>query len=118
MHYYRELEVWNKAMDIAVKSDELTKDLPKEEKYSIVSQIRRSAVSVPSSIAEGAGRNSNKEFVQFLSFSTGSLFELETQFILSERLSFVDRELLAPHLEDSGSVSKMLFSLQKSFKSR
>ena len=83
---YRDLVVWQKSMELTKKIYTITKDFPKEEVYGLTSQIRRSAVSIPSNIAEGKGRNSDKEFVRFLQISLGSLYELQTQFELA--LSF------------------------------
>ncbi|MBO5720510.1 MAG: four helix bundle protein [Bacteroidales bacterium] len=79
---YKNLLVWQKAMDLVVEIYKISKLLPKEEKYGISDQIRRSAVSVPSNIAEGQSRNSIKEFIQFLSIARGSLAELETQLLI------------------------------------
>ena len=86
---HKELDVWKQSMSLAKEAYELTKGFPKEEMYGLVSQIRRAAVSVPSNIAEGAARNSDKEFTQFLSVSLGSLAELETQILLSRELGFL-----------------------------
>jgi four helix bundle protein len=79
-------------MDLVVAVYAITKDYPKEERYGLVSQINRSVVSVPSNIAEGSGRNTDKDFAKFLSNSLGSLFELETQMIASYRLNFISEE--------------------------
>jgi len=83
MHNLQELKIWQKAINLSIGVYEITSNFPKEEKYGLISQIRRSAVSIPSNIAEGAGRNSNKEFVHFLSIANGSAFELQTQLIIS-----------------------------------
>jgi four helix bundle protein len=85
---HKNLEVWKKSMDLVVEVYRLSADFPKSEQYGITSQIRRSAISVPSNIAEGAGRNSNSEFKRFLNIAQGSLSELETQVIISERLNY------------------------------
>jgi four helix bundle protein len=96
---HRDLNVWKEAIhvppcngrkdDLAKRIYSLTADFPKEKMYGLVSQMRRSAVSIPSNIAEGAARNSNKEFIQFLYISLGSLAELETQLLISRELKFV-----------------------------
>lgn len=86
MHNLKELKVWNKAIELATEVYQITADFPKEEKYGLTAQIGRSAVSVPSNIAEGAGRNSNKEFNHFLGISNGSSYELQTQLIISRNL--------------------------------
>ena len=77
---------WKKSIELAVDVYALTKHFPSEEKFGLVSQLRRAAISVPSNIAEGAGRKSDKEFCQFLSISYGSLCELDTQLIISAHL--------------------------------
>lgn len=86
---YRDLVVWQKAMELAKQVYMITKEFPKEEVYGLTSQIRRCAVSIPSNIAEGRGRNSDKEFVRFLQISLGSLYELQTQLELAMSFSYV-----------------------------
>ena len=76
---HKDLEVWKKSMDLVVDVYKLMKQLPESEKYGLISQIKRSSISIPSNIAEGAGRASTKEFIRFLDIATGSLSELETQ---------------------------------------
>jgi four helix bundle protein len=80
-HNYRELKVWQKAIDLVIKVYKLTNQFPTTEKYGLVSQINRAVVSIPSNIAEGCSRISNKDFQHFLSMALGSAFELETQLI-------------------------------------
>jgi len=102
-------------MPLAKGIYKLSADFPKEETYGLVSQIRRAAVSIPSNIAEGAARNSNKEFIQFLYVSLGSLAELETQLLLSKELGFLKNE------EINGSIMrirKMLLGLIKHLKGK
>ncbi len=94
----------------------LSKELPKDEKFGLISQIKRCSVSVPSNIAEGAGRNSKKEFLHFLSIAHGSLMELETQLQLLSRLGLVKEDIINPLLEICNEVRKMNYSLQKSLK--
>ena len=86
---HKDLEVWKEAMGLAVEIYTVTKKFPKEELYGLTSQIQRAAVSVPSNIAEGCARKSNKETLRFLSIALGSLAEVETQLILSMHLSYV-----------------------------
>ena len=86
---YKELLVWQKSTDLAILIYKLTQDFPKEETYGLVSQMRRSSVSVPSHRAEGSVRGSKKEFQHFLKISLGSLSELETQLLISTKLSFL-----------------------------
>jgi four helix bundle protein len=85
---HKELEVWKKSMELAETIYAFSQSFPKTEKFGLTSQIRRAAVSIPANIAEGAGRKSNKELLQFLSIAMGSLAELETHYLLSIRLGF------------------------------
>lgn len=114
MHDYKKLNLWVKSMGFAEKVYQLTKRFPDEEKFGMISQMRRSSVSIPSNIAEGAGRNSNKEFGQFLARAQGSIFELETQIILSSRLNFIKESVINEYLAELESISKMIHSLRKS----
>lgn len=92
MKSHKDLEVWKRSVELVKTIYELTKSFPKEELYGITNQIRRSAVSIPSNIAEGAARNYNKEFIQFLYIALGSIAELETQIIINEKLSFLSKD--------------------------
>ena len=114
---YRQLKVWQKAMDLTVEIYDLVKHLPKEETYALSDQMRRAAVSIPSNIAEGQGRNSDKEFVNFLSIARGSLWELETQIELCERLHYIDQNLKTKNLALTTEISKMLNALSNSLMS-
>ena len=89
---HKEMDVWKRSMDLAEAIYTITRAFPKEEVYGLTSQIRRAAVSIPSNIAEGAARKSNKEFLQFLSISLGSLSEVETQSQLAIRLGFISED--------------------------
>jgi len=86
---HKDLDVWNAAMELAGQIYAVTAKFPKEERYGLTSQARRCAVSIPSNIAEGAARNSRKEFVQFLHIALGSVAELETQLILARNMGFI-----------------------------
>ncbi|MAP53797.1 four helix bundle protein [Altibacter sp.] len=87
---HKEMEVWKRSMDLVEYIYRVSKKFPKDETYGLTSQIRRAAVSIPSNIAEGAARKGDKELLQFLSVSLGSLSELETQYLLSIRLNYID----------------------------
>src|ERR1700732_203858 len=87
---YSDLQVWQAAMDLAEDIYRIAKTFPKEETYGLTVQLRRAAVSVPSNIAEGKGRSTQKELAQFLCHSRGSLFEIETQITLARRLGYID----------------------------
>lgn len=116
MHKYKDLKIWVKAMDLVTKIYEATAQFPDKEKFGLVSQINRSAVSIPSNIAEGAGRNSAKEFIQFLAISNGSSTELETQLILSYHLKYIDEMVLNSLLKEIDEVQKMNFGFQARLK--
>lgn len=111
MHNLKELKIWHKAMELTTEVYRLTANFPKEEKYGLTSQIRRAAVSVPSNVAEGAGRNSKKEFVQFLAISNGSSYELQTQLLLSRNLSLIETGLEVI-LDQIDQIQKMNYALQ------
>ena len=86
---YKDLLIWQKGIEITEKTYQLTKDFPAEEQFSLTSQMRRCAISIPSNISEGYGRNSTKSYIQFLRIARGSLFELETQLIIAKKLNYV-----------------------------
>lgn len=116
MHQFEELKVWQKAMEITERVYILTSSFPEEEKYGLTSQIKRSAVSIPSNIAEGAGRNTNGEFKNFLGIANGSSNELFSQLMLSYRLNLVDFTKVDPILKDVREIQKMNYALIKSLK--
>ena len=116
MHQYKRLAVWQKSMELVEASYELTKCFPDQEKFGLTSQIRRSVVSVPSNIAEGAGRNTRKDFARFLSISAGSLFELETQVLISKRIGFADDRSVGAILNKISEIHRMLLGLMNSMK--
>lgn len=89
MNRYKELKVWQESIELVSQIYSITKFFPKEEIYGITSQLNRASVSIPANIAEGAGRNSNKEFVQFLSIAMGSCAEVETLLIIAEKQGFI-----------------------------
>lgn len=117
MNRFKELIVWQKAISLTTKIYQLTSEFPKHEIYGITSQLTRSAVSIPSNIAEGAGRNSDNEFYQFLGIAIGSCFELETQLIIAKNISLISKEVDFDNLqEEIISIQNMLIKLQKSLK--
>jgi four helix bundle protein len=112
---HKDLEVWKKSMDLAANVYSLTARFPKEELYGLTSQIRRSAVSIPSNIAEGAARHSRKEFIQFLHIASGSVAELETQLLLALRMGFTSSSSIISDVEE---VRKLLLGLLRSLKKK
>ena len=93
MKSHKELNVWKGSIDLVTQLYKITKQFPKEELYGLTNQIRRSAVSIPSNISEGAARNQTKEYIRFLNIAQGSLSELETQLIIAKNLGYIDSEL-------------------------
>ena len=108
---YKELQVWQKAMDLVVEVYNIIKLLPKKEMYGISDQIRRSAVSIPSNIAEGQSRNSAKEFIQFLSIARGSLAELETQLLICVKVNMLPNVKIDNILISTKEIGKMIKGL-------
>jgi four helix bundle protein len=94
MKHYKELIIWQRGIEIVKKVYELTKQFPAEEKYGIVSQITRAAVSIPANIAEGSSRNSDKDYARFLQLSLGSAFEVQTYLIIAKEMSWLKLEEL------------------------
>jgi four helix bundle protein len=111
---YRDLKVWQQAMDLAEKCYSLTRQFPKDELYGMTSQVRRSAASVAANIAEGHGRNSRGDYAKFLRVAQGSLKELETHLILAGRVGLIGDDLLSPVLKQSEDLGKMLRALIRS----
>jgi four helix bundle protein len=111
---YRDLIVWQEAMDIAELIYSLTRSFPREEAFGLVSQMRRAAVSIPSNIAEGFGRAQRRSFVQFLRISQGSLKELETQAQLAYRVGMLDTEGLTDVLGRTERLGKRLVQFVRS----
>jgi four helix bundle protein len=116
MNKYQDLRVWQKAMELVIDIYALTDNFPDKEKFGLVSQINRSAVSVVSNIAEGAGRNNPREFNQFLGIANGSLAELETQLEISRRLNLSPRHDYKSLLDLTSYIGKMILRLQRSIK--
>ena len=116
MHNLKQLKIWSRSVDLATQVYEATANFPKEERYGLTSQIRRSAVSIPSNVAEGAGRNTPKQFGYFLEIANGSSYELQTQLIISNRLKLLDDKTVEPLLKEIDELQKMNYKLQVSIK--
>lgn len=114
--HYRDLLVWQKAMELAETCYDLTKSFPKEEMFCMVSQIRRAAISVPSNIAEGFGRGNDKEFSNYLRIARGSLSELETQLLLCKQVGLIKSDQLKSVMAISDETGRILRGLQKTVK--
>ncbi len=112
---YTDLLIWQKGMDLVTSSYELVKMLPEEEKFNLSSQVKRSAVSIPSNIAEGFGRRSTKSFANFLNIALGSLYELETQIEIIKRIYGADTSEIRANSEQ---LKKMIYSLIQKLENR
>ena len=113
---YQDLEVWKLSIALVKEIYLITEKFPKSESYGLTNQIRRAAVSIPSNIAEGQGRNSSKEFRQFLSIALGSVAETETQLIIAKEINFLRNDELEPLLVTVDRIRKMLKGLSKSIR--
>ncbi|HKI47541.1 MAG TPA: four helix bundle protein [Balneolales bacterium] len=111
MHEYKNLKVWNKALTLATDVYKVNNSYPSEERYGLCSQIRRSVVSISSNIAEGAGRGTDLAFKHFLNIAYGSAYELETQFIISNNLIYLDSDVFKESLVKIEEIEKMLYAL-------
>jgi len=114
---YRDLVVWQKAMALVTAVYRITKNFPKEESFGLTSQMRRSAVSVPSNIAEGYGRHSTNDYIRFLQIAMGSVYELQTQLEIARNLEYVTTELFNKNYESTRELERMLSSLIAKLKS-
>jgi len=113
---YRELIVWQKAMDVVELVYQATKIFPKEELYGLTNQVRRAAVSIPSNIAEGQARQSTAEFRNFLSIAQGSRAEVETQIMIAQRLGYLPQQQTDQILNLSEEIKRMIYSLTAKLK--
>ncbi|MDR0495146.1 MAG: four helix bundle protein [Treponema sp.] len=111
---FRDLTVWQEAMNLVEMVYLQTRTFPKEEIYGLTSQIRRAAVSVPANIAEGNGRKSRKEYLHFLAIARGSIAELETHLLIAERLNMLTKEVSDQLQKQLQSVGRLLLALRKS----
>jgi four helix bundle protein len=118
MKNFKNLKIWQKGFDIAIKSINYTKDFPTSEKFSLANQISRSAVSIPSNIAEGSSGNSKLDYHRFLEIALGSSFELETQLLIAKEVNFGKTELCEVLLKEVDEEQKMIMSFQKIIKAQ
>lgn len=111
MKTYRDLLVWQKAIAFVTQIYKAVKGFPKEELYGLTSQIKRSAISIPSNLSEGYGRKSRKDYLRFLQIAMGSLFEIQTQLEISKNLEFLSESHFNELYENSREIERMLSSL-------
>ena len=115
---YRDLIVWQKAMELVSEIYVHTKSFPEDERYGLTSQLRRCSISLPSNLAEGYGRNSTQDYIRFLRIANGSLFELQTQLEIASNLGFLKGEIFSVLFESSREIERMLSSLIKKINPR
>lgn len=112
MHKFKELEIWKQSKSFCTEIYIITSAFPSEEKFGLTNQLRRASVSIPSNIAEGSSRKSNKDFARFLEISMGSAYEIETQLLISSDLGFLTSEKLNPLIQRIETITKMIYSFQ------
>jgi len=112
MHNFEKLIFWQKSIELAKQIYFCWENISSDEKFGLISQMKRSAVSIPSNIAEGSGRNSNKEFNHFLAVALGSAFELQTQLILTKELQLLEPGLCNELLSDLVEIQKMIYAFK------
>ena len=115
---YRDLKVWQEAMDLVVACYHLTEVFPKHELFGLTSQLQRAAVSIPANIAEGQNRQYDGEFLKHLAIALGSLAELETHLQIAQRLGYLEEKVQNPLLERTRQISRMLYGLRKSIRAK
>lgn len=113
MHNFKELKIWQKAIDVCVDVYKTTTSFPKDELFGLNTQMKRSAVSVAANISEGAGRNSNKEFIHFLGIANGSSYELQTHIVIANRVALLNDGLTEDLLSQLDEIQKMNRGLQQ-----
>jgi four helix bundle protein len=118
MRPHKKLDVWNRAVDFVVAVYKITEGFPKDEKFGLVSQLRRAAVSVPANIAEGTARNSSKEFAHFLSNAQGSASEVETELLIAHRLGYLDERNFLGLRASLDNIGRMITGLSQHLKQK
>lgn len=116
MKTIRDLLIWQKAMNLVTNTYQITQKFPKEELFGLTSQIRRSAISLPSNIAEGYGRDSNKEFLRFIKIVIGSLFEFQTQIEIAKNINYLNENEFKNLYEETRELEAMIISFSKRLK--
>ena len=115
---HKDLDVWKKAMELVLQTYKVTSEYPDSEKFGIISQIRRAVISIPANIAEGAARNHDKEFIQFLYISLGSLSELETLILVSINLKYITTDKSEQMIKELINIRKLILGLIKYLKTK
>jgi four helix bundle protein len=115
---YRDLEVWQKAMELVVECYQITKSFPKNEVFGLAGQLQRAAVSIPANLAEGRARQHTKEFIQHVSIAYGSLAELETHIEIAKRLGYIAAETAVELIDKTSTIGRMLNGLRRSLEKK
>lgn len=118
MHNIRKLKIWTQSIDLCVEVYKALAIMPNDEKYGLSSQIKRAVVSISSNIAEGAGREREKEFYYFLNIAYGSCYELQTQLIICEKLNFITEAINQPLLNKIDEIQKMIYVFKENIKKK
>lgn len=118
MRPHENLDVWKKAVDLTVAVYKVTEGFPRDERFGLTSQIRRASVSIAANIAEGAGRKSTREFLNFLSIAQGSASEVETELLISFRLSYLNKEMFEDLMMKFSEIGRMLTGLSGHLRSK
>lgn len=116
MKTFRDLLIWQKAMELVTNCYAISADFPKDEQFGLTAQIRRCSISIPSNISEGFGRGTNKDYLRFLNFSLGSFFEFQTQIEIAFNLKYISLEKFDKLYEDSRELERMLSSFMRQVK--
>lgn len=116
MHQFKELGIWKKSRLFCSEIYSITSSFPNDEKFGLTNQLRRASVSIPSNIAEGSSRNSNKDFSRFLEIAIGSCYEIETQLLIASDLKFIDLEKLQSLTNDLDEIIKMISKFRSTLK--
>lgn len=112
MHHFEKLLFWKKAIELTKQIYIICENLPNDEKFGLISQMKRSSISIPSNISEGSGRDSPKEFSYFLSIALGSAFELQTQLILTQELGLLPNDKVSPIITNLTEIQKMIYTFK------
>jgi len=108
MHNFKKLDIWNKSVELVADIYRLVNTFPQVERFGLVSQMQRAAVSIPANIAEGSAKSSNKDFIRFLEISLGSAYELETELLVSFKLSYIDSKTYVQFQQNLSELQRML----------
>ena len=114
MHNFRNLNIWTKSVELVTEIYRVTEKLPRQERYGLISQMERAAVSIPANIAEGSAKSSNKDFARFLEMSLGSCYELETELLVSKNLKYISEEIYIQFQKEIIDLQKMIVKFKGS----